>query len=1030
MIPLRARGVRRAAVFFCSLSIAIAALPVSAEETEREGSAQDVIVTGSRIARDRQDTLEPAWIITSEYILARGLTSVADALNQAPGFGVATTPEGDQSNYGPGLNFVNRFGLGTNRTLTLVDGRRFVTSNPPAVFGPALPGNQVDLNIIPTVLLDRIETLSIGGAPVYGSDAIAGVVNVRLKRDFEGVQAFGHYGALEDGGLANNSFGLVGGWNFAQDRGNFTASLQHSETDGMLAIDNRRFADAYAFAANPFASAVAGQVGRTPANDGRVDTSIPFNTGNNDGIPNSVLIRDRRSFLLNFGGIALPPGANNFSDGRLRCLGAANDRCLQFAPNGELVPYDPGIPFSSSVASGGDGMYLASTLQLASELERDTATASVRFDVTDGVEFFADVFAYRAEARELVDQPIYNSASFGGSNSAITLPIAHPALTAQARATLAALQPAGSTFRLSRGHRDLAVNQARSESELLQVAAGLRGDFALAARTFDWEAYFNVGRNDVRYFGQELDRQKFVNALNVISVDGRLECSASPGYAGLPGGVVRVGPDGPIADPACVPLDIFGEGRASPAARDYVATLRTVDVEMEQRIVNLNIGSTAFALPAGDVRYNLGFEHRRESGAFRPDEFLESGRGRSTPLAPVGGSFSSNELFGELVVPLFSERNELPGLAELTLTGKARRIDSSLNGGFTAWTGGMQWSPLRGLQLRGNITRSMRTPAIVELYLPVAPMFTTVDDPCSTSNLTAGGERQDARSANCQAFFAEYGLPSDGSWVSNATNATVAGTQQGDPGLRNERANSWSAGLVLQPEWARDFQLAVDWVDVRIEDVITTLYPFDLGSACFDSYDWPNHYCDYLRRHPAGSPLAGQISFVQSGYVNGAFQSMEGVTAEGRYHRAIERLGEFDLAVSYFGLREELSSPTGIVTTNTLGTIGSPKHSAQLNLTWRRGRFGAAWRTNYIGEQLYSRTFTVESRDILELGASTTHDLSANFAPAQNLRVWLAVTNLFDSPPPFPIASDAFNGNYDFLGRRYSMSVTYDFGRK
>lgn len=1032
MIPLRARGVGRAAIFSCLTITAVTAPAVSAEAPRKERPPdEEILVTGTRIPRGTEDTLEPASVITSDYIRSRGFNNVADALNQAPGFGAGTTPEGDQSNFGPGLNFVNRFGLGSNRTLTLVDGRRFVTSNPPAPFGPAPPGMQVDLNAIPVVLVDRVETLSIGGAPVYGSDAIAGVVNVRLKRNFEGVHAFGQYGALDDGGMPTRTFGLVGGWNFAGERGNVTASIQHSESDGLLAIENPRFAAAYTFAANPFASAIAGQVGRTPANDGRVNPDIPFNTGNSDGIPNSVLIRDRRSFLVNFGGVALPTGANNLADGRLRCFGAANDTCLQFDSNGALVPYDPGTNFSGSIASGGDGMYLASTLQLATDLQRDTVTASGRFEVSDGFEVFADVLAYRAEARELVDQPTYNSAAFGTSTSgAIELPIAHPALTDQARATLAALQPAGSTFRLSRANRDLAGNEARSDSDLLQIAAGARGEFSVGARGFDWEAYINLGRNDTTYFFQALDRQKFVNALNVVSVGGRLECSVSPGYAGLPGGVVRVGGEGPVADSACVPLDIFGEGRASPAARDYVTSLQRVDAEMDQGVFNLNVGSTAFALPAGDVRYNVGFEHRRESGAFRPDEFLQAGRGRSGAMAPVGGSYSTNEFSGEVVVPLFSERNALPALADLTLTGKARHVDSSLNGGFTAWTGGLQWSPVRGLQLRGNVTRSMRSPSIVELYLPVTPLFTTVGDPCSTANLGAGGDRQDARTANCREFFAEYGLPADGSWVSNATTSSVEGTSQGDPELRNERADAWSAGFVLQPEGLRGLELAVDWVDVRIEDVITSLSSGDLARACFDNYSYPNRYCNYFTRQPPGSPLAGQISFVQSGYVNGAFQSMEGITAEGRYHREFGGLGEFGFELRYFGLREELRSATGLVTTDTLETIGSPKHSAQLQLTWRRGRFGAAWQTNYVSGQLYSRDFDVEARDILEVGSSTTHDLSANFAATGNLKLWLAVTNLFDAAPPFPIAAEAFNGNYDFLGRRYALSVAYDFGAK
>ena len=218
---------------------------------QEDKTLQEVVVTGSRIVRAGYDTLEPASVVTGEYIESRGLTNIADALNESPGFGTGTTPEGGQSTFGPGLNFVNRFDLGSNRTLTLINGRRFVSSNAPNIFGPAAPGNQVDLNFIPTVLVDHIDNLAVGGAPTYGADAIAGVVNVNLKKDFEGFRAFGQYGQLEDGGLQSDSVGLVGGWNFAGDRGNVTASIQHSRLDGLLATENKRFADAYLFATNP-----------------------------------------------------------------------------------------------------------------------------------------------------------------------------------------------------------------------------------------------------------------------------------------------------------------------------------------------------------------------------------------------------------------------------------------------------------------------------------------------------------------------------------------------------------------------------------------------------------------------------------------------------------------------------------------------------------------------------------------------------------------------------------------------------------
>jgi outer membrane receptor protein involved in Fe transport len=1007
-------------------------------------SLTEVVVTGSRIVRAGYDTLEPASVVTGEYIESRGLTNIADALNESPGFGTGVTPEGGQSSFGPGLNFVNRFGLGSNRTLTLINGRRFVSSNAPSIFGPAAPGGQVDLNFIPTVLVDTIDNLAVGGAPTYGADAIAGVVNVKLRKDFEGFRAFGQYGQLEDGGMASDSFGLVGGWNFAGDRGNLTASVQHSTLDGMLATENKRFREAYLYAANPTVSATPGannilttQPSRLPSNDGRVNPNIPFNTGASDGIPNAVLIRDRRIFGLNFGGVALPTGANTLADSRLRCFGAqttapySQGTCLQFAPNGNLVPYDPGTAFSATDASGGDGLYLVETLQLISDLKRTSGTLSTHFDVNDNVQLFADLYAYKAEAKEIVDQTAYNATLFGASSSPITLPANHPTLTQQARNTLAGLGV--STFRISRAHRDLAENNARSESDLWQGVVGATGDFEAGSRRYNWEVYFNHGENQATFYSTQLNRQRFVNALNVVTVNGHLQCSPTPGYTGLPAaqnGRVLVGADAPVADPNCVPLDIFGEGRPSQAAIDYVSSVQQTDFTLKQSVFNANIGSQLFNIWGGPIEYNVGIESRKESGDFRPDAYMQAGLGRSAAISPLKGEYTTKEYFGEVIIPLVSEKNDVPFLHELTITGKGRRVDNEVNGKFTAYTGGLQWAPVEDLEFRGNVTKSLRAPSLTELFTPVSPIFTTVADPCSTTNYGAVHARQAERQANCQAFFAEYGLPTNGSWVSNAVSATTQGTSQGDTSLENESANAWTVGFVARPRFLPGFEMAVDWVDIRIDDAITNLTATDLARACFDNPGYPNDYCTRFTRNPAsaGPTQAGQITFVQTGFANGAYQSMAGVTLEARYQHEFEKLGNFEIGASYYRLREELRSATGVVTVNSEEQLGSPTDSAQLNLIWEKGPFGARWQTNYTGAALYDRTFSIENRDILEVNSDYTHNLSLYYDWKEATTFRLAVTNIFDGMPPFPIGGDSFNGNYEFLGRRFSFSITHDFG--
>jgi outer membrane receptor protein involved in Fe transport len=395
----------------------------SKTKVDEEKTMDQVVVTGSRIRRAGFDTLEPAITVSQEYIGKRGITNVADALNELPGFGVGVTPEGGQSSFGVSQNFVNRFGLGTQRTLTLINGRRVVSSNAPSIFGPANAGLQVDLNIIPTQMVDRVENLAIGGAPTYGSDAIAGVVNVITKTDYEGLNVGATYGITERGDGQRYNGNALYGMNFADGRGNFTVSGSFDTVDGVVSTERERFANGFSFQPNPLASDIAAnQAGRLPGSDGRVNPNIPFNTGNTDGIPNAVLIRNNRFFTFTAGGLLLQPtGAVNLASGLLRGFGANNRTYLQFDSSGNIVPFNPGVNFGNNNASGGDGFNLATTAPLTNDLDRATFNTNAHFDLTDNIRVYAEGTYYKAKAQEIVDQSIYNVNLFGGLSAPITI---------------------------------------------------------------------------------------------------------------------------------------------------------------------------------------------------------------------------------------------------------------------------------------------------------------------------------------------------------------------------------------------------------------------------------------------------------------------------------------------------------------------------------------------------------------------------------------------------------------------------------
>lgn len=209
---------------------------VAPQEVAADDDGSAIIVTGSRISRANFDTVEPSVVISGDQIESRGFETLGQALNELPAFGVpGSSPVGAQSSFGPGQSFVNFLGLGSERTLTLVNGRRFVGSNTASIFGPTgQGGNQVDLNVIPTKLIDRVETIVIGGAPIYGSDAIAGTVNVVLKRDYEGLEIDGQYGISDRGDAANYRFRGLAGKNFLDGRANITISGEYNKGEGLL----------------------------------------------------------------------------------------------------------------------------------------------------------------------------------------------------------------------------------------------------------------------------------------------------------------------------------------------------------------------------------------------------------------------------------------------------------------------------------------------------------------------------------------------------------------------------------------------------------------------------------------------------------------------------------------------------------------------------------------------------------------------------------------------------------------------------
>jgi outer membrane receptor protein involved in Fe transport len=996
---------------------------VTTEEDAPE-EARSITVTGSRIRVQAASSREPVVVLDQEYIEDRNLTNVADALNELPIYQGSVTPAGAQGSFGQGVNFVNTFGLGSNRTLTLINGRRFVNSNPPTVFNNAGAGTQVDLNVIPTVLIQRVETIAVGGAPVYGSDAIGATTNVILNTKFDDIVLTATSGITERGDNFRYNIQGAAGFNFFDDTLNVTVSLNHDEVDGVL--QNARDIFRQNIQSLPNASIPGGI-----ADQFRVNPNFTNDTGNADGNPPFVQFRNTSLPFLSRGGVI---------------FGGPLSLQRQFDVNGNLVPYNIGelVPASNIRAAGGEGFQFSDFSQITSDLRRTSGNLFLTWEFTPGIEAYFEGTYFKSRADELVQQPSFNSVLFGGASGGLVIRNDNPFLTDQARQVLA---DAGVTqFTLSRVNLDLADLTGFGENEIKRGVVGIRGEFDGLGRTWDFDISYNRGEAELITFGQDINRQNFINATNVaFDGAGNIVCTTA---ATRNGGTGFAAPGGsPVADAACVPLNILGEGRASAEARDYIIQETTAIATLDQEVINANIGSTLFNLwGAGPVAFNLGYEHRREAGGFTPDAFQQAGLGRSVAIAPVSGSYNLDEVFGEVLVPLVSPENDFALIHAAEVFGRIRYVDNTVNGGFTSWAAGGTIAPIRAFTIRGNFTKSFRAPAISELFSPRAGAFGFIAQPCEN---TGAGPNPSVRATNCAAFLGAFPNAN----LDPSADASIPILVGGNPNLRNEEADAWTLGFVFEPAFLKRFALAVDYVNVKINNPIISLGTADIVTGCFDNPDFDtsdpangNQFCSLISRQPQGTigtlpdGSTGDIGGfvindplnpgVATGFANGVrfnYEALQGVLS---WNLPGVFGGDGTLNVNgsaLYTLKRDFNN-LGVVVNRTDGTFGDPTFTAQFNLRYFTDSWGALVSTNFVGRQLASRNndLDIEVREINRRDPYALMNASIFFDVEDQFRLTFAVTNLLDRL----VQNNYFgapNGIADPLGRRFSVTARATF---
>lgn len=1010
----------RSGVASFAVALALAgSLPAQAQTAvSTPPEADAIVVTGTRIRALDRGTVEPTVRLDASYLADRNLTNLADALRESPGVRVSPGPNGAQNVFGQGASFVNLYGLGVNRTLTLVNGRRVVSSSVPSSAATTTPGTPVDLNAIPTILIERVDRLSVGGAPVYGTDAIAGTVNVVLKRRMTGLDLEATAGLTSAGDNQRLALAAAGGFDFADGRANLTGALGWTRSEGVLA-NARPFYRANVFAltnpcstfgpgqtcttsASPLYIGALGTTGRTTTSDGRLNPAIGYNNGAADGFPGQVLVANAYFWPLSRGGV-IASGTAQFT--------AAFDNA------GNIVPYNTGIRYPNSRASGGDGYRPNDYAQITSDLERLNAAAFFTFDLTDRVRLFAEGLYSRTTGDQLVAAPTNNAVIQGGPAGALTFQVDNPLLTTQARQWFAA-NSYTSTFTLSRTNADLVDLSGRSTIDVYRIVGGVEGAFDLGGRAWNFEAYLNYGRSDVADRFQDIHQQNFINAVNGCSTTSTVWLN----------GVATV----PVADPACRALNLFGEGMASAEARAYVTRDTVNRSRLQQLVANANVGGSPFDLNGNPVALNLGIEHHVETGRFTPDSFIQRGLGRAAPVSPTSGSYRMNEQFAEVLVPFITPANAGP-VSRLEAFGRIRNVDNSTNGVFRAWAAGGTFAPVHDVTFRGNFTRSFRAPSITELYSLRTPGNFIVPDLCSPANIGAGAVPA-VRAANCAAFLARY----PGATPLTASVTAVPGWFGGNPGLRNEVANSFTYGVVLRPRFASRLSLAIDYVNIKVTDPVTVLSVAAIASGCFDNITFnaadpanANPFCSLIQRQANGQVVTNSANpGVTSGYVNGKRIRMDAIQATLDWSAPLVVLGvpgTFGLGADVFYLRNRLVDVTGVAPVQSEGVVGDPRFQAQARLRYDNAAWGASTTVNVTGAQAVAYTNRApgpnDVREFDRFDPFATFDAALWIKAADRFRLTLSVTNVFNR------VGQSYNGYIipasinDALGRRFALGV-------
>lgn len=1018
-------------------ALAIAVSPAFAAEDQEtkvaqgaaeETAAEMMVVTGSRIARENIDATVPITSLSAAELLQNGSVNVGDRLALLPQFRPTFTSQNSGRFIGTaGLSILDLRGQGTARTLVLQNGLRHVTSQPGAA--------TVDVSTIPVDLIERVDIVTGGNSSVYGSDAIAGVVNFVLKRDFEGIMGRAQAGISSRGDSAQYLATITAGKNFADGRGNIAVSLEYNKSDPLF------------FADRPNTGAVTGRsqfqlvedtAGEPAAGNGNSDTQ--FITGlKNIGISTGGAytstcqgVAPGARATLNCGGVFNVAGTSQFGN------------VFVFNPDGTLVRNNVQRdfrPFGSGNGLGGLGSTLRETGLMQIGNTRYAANLIGSFEVSDAFRPYFEAKWVRTESLQ-EGQPTFSS---GALNP--TLNISNPFLTQQARDLLTTSLPASGNFTISRFNIDFGGRGENHSRELFRAVVGAQGSFM---DTWSYNVAFNYGRVETFYQTRgNVHLARFTNAVNAVrNTAGQIVCSINNDASTT------------NDDPACRPINLFGLGAPQADALAYVGHTSSRKQWSEQFNAIATVSgdsSRLFELPGGPVGFSIGGEWRQERSFSAFDDVTRSGQTFLNSIATFSPPrLDVWEAFGEVRLPILKD---VPFFKELTVeaAGRVSNYSAGNTGTVYSYNVGGIWRPVDDVRIRANYGRAIRAPTQSDLFAAQSQTFLNgLADPCGVQNINNNPNRV----ANCRAAnvpttqtFGGVTLP-----FRNEPSSGISGLSGGNPGLFAEKSDSWTVGMVYTPSYLPGFVASVDFYRISLTDAINTVGSQTVINQCYDDPGGINNpFCAAVFRNPDGT-FRGQSNIRHNGQefpLTTTGQSF--ITGPFNYARQLTKGIDFDAAYTHsFGEDWRLNvralaslllkrhSYTSITQPNFLtrehGTLGNPELNGQLNVTVGYKGFDLLYSFRYLSKQTVGSWASqneeqtrpptnLDAFPIVRYPAITYSDVRFTAKVYKGISAYMGVDNIFDQLPPLDLilGDGAGSAIYTNTGRFFYGGVQVKF---